>query len=119
MSIRIPSEKLFVKVWSVDVKDNFVRGRGTTSDKNKDGTYRNSSWDLIFCGACKDLAAELTGKELIIVSSGKVTHELYEDKVTKEFKSPNPTIVIFDFEKYTKDNNLAPQNSKKESEMPY
>lgn len=86
----------YAKLWNIEMKEKFAKGRITTSDKNKEGEYINSNWFATFVGKAKDKAEELEGNERINILSGKVTNVGYkqDDGTYKNFTG----VTIFDFD---------------------
>lgn len=70
----------FVKVWKVDVHDNYVKAQVSTSKKNKSGEYENSSWFATFLGKCVDKASTLSRGDMIKVVSGELNVTKKDDK---------------------------------------
>ncbi|MGL5797900.1 MAG: hypothetical protein ACRCYT_06795 [Cetobacterium sp.] len=93
----------FVKVWKIkEVKEKYTVVDLGTSDKQQDGTYKNSNWfGVKFVGKAH-------GKEIgdkINILSGKM-----EAVYSKEKNTTYYNIVVFDFE------NLEGNASKKKEE---
>ena len=91
----------YATVWSVEDKGNFVRGRISTSEKDKDGKYVNSNWFVIFVGKAKETALALSTKDRIKIISGKISNTTTgEGKDKKSYLN----VVVFDFEPVSQEN---------------
>jgi len=100
-------------VWSVEDKGNFVKGRISTSEKNKDGKYINSNWFATFVGKAKEPALTLSAKDRIKITSGKISNTTTgEGKDKKSFVN----VVIFDFENLS---NLQSESNDNFDELPF
>lgn len=103
----------YATVWSVEDKGNFVRGRISTSEKNKDGKYINSNWFATFVGKAKESALTLSVKDRIKITSGKISNTTTgEGKDKKSFVN----VVIFDFENLS---NLQSESNDNFDELPF
>jgi len=97
----------YATVWSVEDKGNFVRGRISTSEKDKDGKYINSNWFVTFVGKAKEPALALSAKDRIKITSGKISNTTTgEGKDKKSFVN----VVIFDFENLSNSQNESNDN---------
>lgn len=85
----------YATVWSVEDKGNYVKGRISTSEKDKDGKYINSNWFVIFVGKAKEPALALSTKDRIKIISGKISNTTTGEG---ENKKSFVNVVIFDFE---------------------
>lgn len=94
----------YCKLWEVEMKEKYAKGRISTSDKNQNGEYINSNWFCTFVGKAKDKAEELEGTERLNILSGKVSNvgRKQDDGSYKNFTG----VTIFDFE--VMDGNNAP-----------
>jgi len=89
----------FMKVWSVEDKGKYVKGQVSTSKKNKDGTYENSSWFCSFVGAeCAEKAKDLEKGDTIVVTSGTVS--MVKDKNDTKKSYVNMAIFAFDLKDF-------------------
>ena len=78
----------YLKVWKIEDKGNFKLVDLGDSDKNKDGTYNNYTWfRCLFVSKAAQL--QLSEKDTIEVTSGKITMEKYQDKWS-------PKVVVFE-----------------------
>ena len=99
----------YATVWSVEDKGNFVRGRISTSEKDKDGKYINSNWFVVFVGKAKEPALALSTKDRIKIISGKISNTTTGEG---EDKKSFVNVVIFDFENLSNSqNNFQPNES--------
>ena len=91
----------YATVWEIEDKGNFVKGRISTSEKNKEGKYVNSYWFVTFVGKAKEPALALSAKDRIKITSGKISNTtIGEGKDKKSFVN----VVIFDFELANQEN---------------
>lgn len=104
-------------VFNVEVEEKRVKGRLSTSEKNKDGDYINSFWNVVFIGGAYELAKSLTDKDRIHINKCKITNEPYTTKDGD--KSSWLQVTVFDFEKLehnssdkTDDSKSAPKKGK-------
>jgi len=88
-------ENAYATVWSVEDKGNYVKGRISTSEKNKEGKYVNSNWFVTFVGKAKEPALALSTKDRIKIISGKISNTTTGEG---EDKKSYLNVVIFDFE---------------------
>lgn len=74
-------DKIFGKVWKVDKKEKYLDLQMTTSEKDKDGKYINSSWFPRVIGhAFNALKDDLAEGDRIIITKSKFTNERYTAK---------------------------------------
>lgn len=86
---------VYATVWEVEDKGNFVKGRISTSEKNKEGKYVNSYWFVTFVGKAKESALALSTKDRIKITSGKISNTTTgEGKNKKTYTN----VTIFEFE---------------------
>lgn len=85
----------FCKIWEVnEIKDKIVKINLGTSDKQIDGTYKNSNWfNVAFVGGALEGAKRLKKGDLINIKNAKI-----ENVFIKEKKQSYINIVVFDFE---------------------
>jgi hypothetical protein len=87
----------YATVWSVEDKGTTVKGRISTSEKDKrnEGKYINSNWFVTFVGKAKDKALTLSARDRIKILSGKVANTLFGEG---ENKKSYLNVTVFDFE---------------------
>ena len=83
--------KIYAKVWKVDKKENYTAVNISTSDKQQDGSYKNSSWSCRLVGKAKDV--EVAEGDKLIINSAKI-----ENIYDKEAKKCWLNIIVFDAE---------------------
>ena len=83
--------KIYAKVWKVDKKENYTALNISTSDKQQDGTYKNSSWNARLVGKAKDV--QVNEGDRITITSAKI-----ENIYNKEQKRSWLNIIVFDLE---------------------
>ncbi len=89
---------VYSKVWSVEDKGKYVKGQISTSRKDKDGNYLNSSWFVRFVGGCADKARDIDRGTTILITAGSIETQKAEDG--KIYTN----VVIFGFD-FPEDNN--------------
>ena len=57
-----------------------VRARYSTSEKNQNGDYINSSWNIVFLGGALEKAKQLKDRQRIHINKAKPTNRSYKDK---------------------------------------
>jgi len=86
---------VYATVWEIEDKGNFVKGRISTSEKNKEGKYVNCYWFVTFVGKAKEPALALSTKDRIKITSGKISNTTTgEGKNKKTYTN----VTIFEFE---------------------
>jgi hypothetical protein len=87
----------FVTVWSVEDKGSYVQARISTSEKDnrEEGKYINSNWFARFVGGCKEEALDLSERDRIKITSGKITNILSGEG---DNKRNYLNVTIFGFE---------------------
>ena len=88
--IFIKNDKIYAKVWKVDKKEKYTSLQISTSDKQQDGTYKNSGWNCRLVGKAKDIA--VNENDRIVITSAKI-----ENIYDKENKKSWLNIIVFDF----------------------
>ena len=83
--------KIYAKVWKVDKKEKYTAVSISTSDKQQDGSYKNSSWSCRLVGKAKDV--EVAEGDKLIINSAKI-----ENIYDKEAKKCWLNIIVFDAE---------------------
>lgn len=101
----------FCKVWKIlDTKEKYVKIQLGTSDKQQDGTYKNSTWSAFIMGKQLELAKQLKEGDVINVLKGKV-----ENVYNKEKQVSYCNVAIFEFE-VEGGSNTPPASKKVEEE---
>ena len=104
--------KGFFKVWKVDKKEKYTNLNCSTSDKQQDGTYKNSNWNVKLVGKANDLI--VAEKDTLIVKNAKV-----ENIWDKEKERNWLNVIVFDAEVQGQaPNNDEPVESS-ESDLPF
>lgn len=112
--------KIYAKVWNIDVKEKYTDLRISTSEKvEKDGdtSYINSSWFVRAVGKGHNQAKNFNQGDNVVITKAKLSNELYEKDGQKRssFK-----FVVLEFE--SKDENTAPETnnaSDSEEDLPF
>lgn len=78
--IFINDAKIYAKVWHVDRKEKYTDVRISTSEKDADGNYVNSTWFPRLIGHAHQKLKDLKEGDKIIISKAKFTNEGYTDK---------------------------------------
>ena len=86
----------YAKLWNLDSTGNYPRARISTSEKDQQGNYKNSSWFATFLGDAKQKTEMLNGNERIKILKGKVSNigKKMEDGSYRNYLN----VAIFDFE---------------------
>jgi len=83
--------KIYAKVWKVEKKENYTAFNISTSDKQKDNTYKNSNWNCRAVGKAKDI--DVNANDRIIITQAKIEN-IYDKEKNKSWLN----IIVFDFE---------------------
>jgi|GEM_PF-613291 len=67
-------------VFEPKVEEKVVRARYSTSEKNQNGDYINSSWNIVFLGGALEKAKQLKDRQRIHINKAKLTNRSYKDK---------------------------------------
>lgn len=102
----------YLKIWQVDVNDKFVLCQVSSSSKQQDGTYKNSSWYAKFLGKAKEDAVSLEIGDKVKVLTGAVEN-IYNKELKKSFLS----VLVFSFEKV--ENSDRPYQADDDDELPF
>jgi hypothetical protein len=89
-------------VYDVKVEEKRVKANYGTGDKQQDGTYKNSYWNVVFIGGAFEKAKTLTDKDRIHITKAKLTNELYTPKDSDK-KRTWLQLTVFEFEKHGDD----------------
>jgi len=81
--------KAFMKVWKVEKKEKYTALNCSTSDKQQDGSYKNSNWNVRLVGKANDV--EVGEGDRIEVVSGKVEN-IYNKEQGKSWLN----VIVFD-----------------------
>jgi len=87
-------EKAFLKIWEVEQKEKYAQGKASTSDKQQDGSWKNSSWFIKFVGKGFAKSKNLNTGDRIEVTKGKL-----ENIYNKEQNKSYCNFIVFDFER--------------------
>jgi len=102
-------DKGYATVWNVEDKGNYVRGRISTSEKDKrNDKYIYSNWLATFVGQAKDKALHLKQKDKIVIKSAKITNTISGEG---ENKKTFLNVTIFDFDTNGQQEYSEPQNN--------
>jgi len=101
MAIRINGDNpAFGNVFDVEIKDKYVKAKLSTSRRDQNDAYVNSSWFVKFVGKSVTDAKNLEDRDRIKVTSGYVSNETYMPAGGDKPKS-FASMTIFEFELYT------------------
>lgn len=71
----------YAKVWKVFRREEkYIDVSADTSEKDTDGKWRNSKWDMRLVGHAKNDLKDIQEGERIVITSAKITNESYKDK---------------------------------------
>ena len=94
----------YCRVWQVDTKGKYVSVDLSTSKKNQDGTYTNSSWKGVkFVGKSVDMARTLQKGDTVDIKSGMLGKREYQGKWYDD-------IIVFEFELVRKNEKPSEEN---------
>lgn len=74
------SNKIFAKVWKVKASEKYLDLQVTTSEKDEEGNYRNSSWFPRCIGKAVNTLKGVKEGDSICITKSKFTNERYEDQ---------------------------------------
>ena len=83
--------KAFLKVWKVEKKEKYTALSCSTSDKQQDGNYKNSNWNVRLVGKANDV--EVAEGDKIVVKSGKVEN-IWDKENNKNWLN----VIVFELE---------------------
>ena len=114
------NNKIFAKVWNVDVKEKYTDLRISTAEKvEKDGntSYINSNWFPRAVGKAHNQAKNFNKGDNVVITKAKLSNESYEKDGQKRssFK-----FVVLEFE--SAENTKAPEvnnTSDSEEDLPF
>lgn len=90
--------KIYAKVWNVDSKEKYTDLRVTTSDKQEDGSYKNSSWIVRLVG--KANTGMIAEGDSIVITKAKI-----ENIYNAEQKKSWLKVIAFELENNSVDDN--------------
>lgn len=103
----------YMTIWSIEENNGKYRGRGSTSKKNKDGTYSNSNWNNIyFVADAAEKASKLQERDRIVVKPGDIIVEnIYLPEKGDKKASTYLRVTIFNFDKLDSNTQAATTNN--------
>ena len=104
-------EKCFFKVWKIEDKGKYSLCNVSTGDKQQDGTYKNSSWQLKLIGNKGD--RNLLEGDTIITKKAKV-----ENIYDKEKKRSWLNVIVFDWDVQRSETSKAAAEAKEDGFYP-
>lgn len=73
--------KIFTKVWKITPSEKYIDLQVSTSERDSDGTYRNSHWSPRLIGhAFNSLKDKIKVGDRLTITKSKFTNELFTDK---------------------------------------
>lgn len=82
----------FATLWKSEDKEKYIKGSISTSEKDREGKYANSNWNVMFVGESKDVVRGKPEKTRIKILSGKVTVEKFKNNEGKEIYFTKVTV---------------------------
>ena len=70
---------IYAKVWNVDRHEKYTDLRVSTSEKQQDGTYENSTWFPRLIGHAHQKLKDLKNEDRIVITKAKLTNPPYTD----------------------------------------
>jgi len=112
-----------VTVWKVEDKGKYSEVKFSSARKDKNsGDYKNSTWSFVrFVGEAHKKASTLKEKDRIELKGAGFSIEEYTDKEGNRAWPKNPSLVVFNFEKYVPEDSQpseSPDIDEDEEEMP-
>lgn len=74
------NNQIFAKVWKSTVEEKYIDLQISTSEKDGDGNYKNSSWFPRVIGHAYNTLKDVKEGDRITITKSKFTNERYEDK---------------------------------------
>lgn len=71
---------IYAKVWTIKPSEKYLDLQISTSEKDEDGNYKNSSWFPRVIGKAFNTLKNLKEGDRICITKSKFTNERYEDK---------------------------------------
>lgn len=109
-------------VFEPKVEEKVVKARYSTSEKDQNGDYINSSWNIIFLGGALEKAKQLKDRQRIHINKAKLTNRSYKDKEGNSKWWMQITVFDFDVLEHGKKNNNdsvdKPANKSKQADKP-
>ena len=101
----------YIKIWECELEEKRAKLKISTSEKDKEGNYRNSSWNAVVIGKAlnqiKNGEIDTSKGSRAKIAMGKVTNELYTARDGN--KKTWLEVVVMDFA--TDSDNSAPTSS--------
>lgn len=110
-----------VTVWKVEDKGKYSEVKFSSARKDKtSGEYKNSTWSFVrFVGEAHKKASTLKEKDRIELKGAGFSIEEYTDKEGNRAWPKNPSLVVFNFEKYVpEESQEIPESAPEDDEMP-
>lgn len=104
--------KIYAKVWKVDKKEKYTSLTISTSDKQQDGSYKNSNWNCRVVGQAKDI--DVSDGDRIVIDSAKI-----ENVWDKENKKNWLNIIVFNFETEGQQENPFVESDSSDDQLPF
>jgi hypothetical protein len=83
----------YVKVWKIENKGKYFQGRISSSNKQQDGTYKNSNWNVRFVGKGTAMAEDIKEGDSL-----KITNWAVENLWDKENQKEWLRVIVFGWE---------------------
>jgi len=77
----LSSKGSFIKIWEIEKKPTFTTLQFSTSKKNKDGEYVNSSWKGIAFKETHEKLKDVNKGDRIKITDFSIEKEKYNDKI--------------------------------------
>ena len=104
----------YLKIWKIEDKGKSVVASCSTSEKDRqnEGEYINSNWNVRFVGKCLEDAKQLSEGDRVKIVGGKITNVW-----DKENKRNWLNVVVFEFESLEDNRNNMQSND--DEELPF
>lgn len=105
----------YAKMWTLDLSAKFPKARITTSEKDQQGEWINSTWFPTFLGDAAGKVKKLEGTERIKILKGKLTatSKKMDDGTFKNYTN----MTIFDFELSTSQPSSSQEDDQEEESV--
>ena len=104
--------KIYAKVWKVDKREKYTALQVSTGDKQEDGTYKNSGWNV-----------RLVGKANVHVNEGDnivITKAKIENIYDKEKNRSWLNVIAFELEDRAEEENpFMDESSSEDDQLPF
>lgn len=110
--VGVNASKIYARVWKVWEKEKYTDLRVSTGDKQEDGTYKNSSWNVRLVGKAN---VKVNEGDNIVITKAKIEN-IFDKNSNKEWLR----IIAFELEDTgTQDNPFMEVDEDEEDALPF